>query len=99
LSPVWADPGQIDQVLLNLAVNARDAMPKGGTLSFDTRNIEIDPTYCSTHPELHPGRHVLMAVTDTGYGMTPVSRIPNPWELNPTMFWHLRGSRRASFLF
>jgi two-component system cell cycle sensor histidine kinase/response regulator CckA len=71
LSPVWADPGQIDQVLLNLAVNARDAMPKGGTLSFDTRNIEIDPTDCSTHPELHPGRYVLMAVTDTGCGMTP----------------------------
>ena len=47
------------------------AMPKGGTLSFDTHNIEIDPTYCSTHPELHPGRYVLMAVTDTGCGMTP----------------------------
>ena len=70
LGRVRADPGQIDQVLLNLAVNARDAMPKGGTLSFDTRNIELDPTSGSS-PELHPGRYVLMAVTDSGCGMTP----------------------------
>ena len=50
-------------------------------MSFDTHNIEIDPTYCSTHPELHPGRYVLMAVTDTGCGMTP--EIQGPYSSMP----------------
>ena len=71
LSPVRADPGQIEQLLLNLAVNARDAMPKGGTLSFEIRNTELNPAYHPAHPKLRPGHHVLLAVTDTGSGMTP----------------------------
>ncbi len=65
---VRADPGQIDQVILNLAVNARDAMPRGGTLSFETGEVERHPPGC---PEMAPARYVRLAVTDTGGGMTP----------------------------
>lgn len=66
---VDADPGQIEQVLVNLAVNARDAMPEGGVLAIDTDNIQIDSGYADTHPGLAPGTYVRLRVSDTGSGM------------------------------
>ncbi|RJO63770.1 MAG: PAS domain S-box protein [Myxococcales bacterium] len=64
-----ADPGQIEQVIVNLAVNARDAMPEGGRLTIATAPIDIDETFCQRHPPLIPGRHVTCTVRDTGCGM------------------------------
>jgi signal transduction histidine kinase len=69
LSTVFADPGQMEQVLMNLAVNARDAMPEGGELIIETQNIIVDETYCRTHPYARPGKYVQISVTDTGAGM------------------------------
>jgi two-component system cell cycle sensor histidine kinase/response regulator CckA len=69
LGKLKADPGQIEQVILNLAVNARDAMPKGGQLVLETADLEVDQTYTEAHPEVLPGKYVQLMVRDTGCGM------------------------------
>jgi PAS domain S-box-containing protein len=74
LERLKADPGQIEQVIMNLAVNARDAMPSGGNLTIETRNVVLDETYARSHATVKPGPYVMLAVGDTGVGMTPETK-------------------------
>jgi two-component system, cell cycle sensor histidine kinase and response regulator CckA len=69
LGRIQADPVQIEQIVMNLAVNARDAMPRGGQLKIETRNVELDETYTHRHPMVTSGSYVLLQVTDTGVGI------------------------------
>jgi len=69
LKSIYADPSQIEQVILNLSVNARDAMQQGGTMSISTENVDLDQAFCRNHPDAVPGEYVRLSVSDTGTGI------------------------------
>ncbi|HUI96931.1 MAG TPA: PAS domain S-box protein [Xanthobacteraceae bacterium] len=77
----FADPGQLENALLNLAINARDAMPDGGALTFSTGHAPLDERYRDLHPEVNPGEYAMIAVTDDGTGMPPdvLARVFEPF--------------------
>lgn len=68
---VRVDPGQLSQIIINLAVNARDAMPRGGRLTFETKNVELGLDFAESHVDVIPGNYVLLAISDSGCGMSP----------------------------
>lgn len=88
-----SDPGQIEQILLNLALNARNAMPQGGKFTLETGNVELDETFAHWHPGARPGSYVMLAVRDTGAGMDPetMSHIFEPFSIST-------GKRKATGL-
>jgi PAS domain S-box-containing protein len=93
LGSVKADPGQVVQVLVNLAVNARDAMPAGGKLTIQTRNVSLDADHVRDHPAARAGRYVLLEVRDTGQGIAP-EVLPHIWE----PFFTTKGQGRGTGL-
>jgi two-component system cell cycle sensor histidine kinase/response regulator CckA len=74
LHPIKVDPGQIEQVIMNLVVNARDAMPAGGRLTIEAANADLDAEYVARHPGARIGSYVRLSVTDTGVGMNAETR-------------------------
>ena len=74
VDPVKADPTQLEQVLMNLCLNARDAMPNGGRLQIETEMVELDDSYCRFYPHVKPGRYAVLSVSDTGMGMDSETR-------------------------